>query len=59
MLGFYERKFRFFGQKLGPLTNSNVALIVTGVESECENNTTATEPSANGRAQISELPVLK
>ena len=54
----YKRKFRFFGQKRGPLTNLNVALIVTGVESECENNTTATEPSANGRAQISELPVL-
>ena len=58
ILGFYKRKFRFFGPKLGPLTNSKVALIVTGVESECENNTTATEPSANGRAQISELPFL-
>ena len=60
ILGFTctRENLDFFGQKRGPLTNSNVALIVTGVESECENNTTATEPSANGRAQISELPVL-
>lgn len=40
-------------------TFSKVAEIVTGVDTECENNTTATEPSASGRAQISELPVYK
>ena len=35
------------------LTNWKLASIISGVEVECENNTTATEPSANGLDQIS------
>lgn len=35
------------------LTNLKLASIVSGVDSECENNTTATDPSDKGRAQIS------
>lgn len=38
------------------ITNLNEAEMVTGADVLYENNTTATEPSASGRAQISESP---